>query len=186
MFENLRALTEEDIKMGDYSPLKAGQYIFLVKDVEVKNVPRKEWTPDGKIIETTDMEDQLRIKTQVFKLNGSNEIENLEGTVQVNPSYTVFIVNSDMGWYKKDGRPKTGRAVLAALFGLTDPKKEIPLKDPADLIDKTFQAYCTIKKSKSGKSRNELIDVLPYEEAIPGYNVENVEGKKNIEVTPFD
>lgn len=175
MFQNLKKLSDEEKKFGDFAPYKAGNYIFRVSDVEVGTTPVKEWKGTC-YVETGDVMPQLTLFLDIYKMNGTNEVEKVDKTIIVNPKMRLWVNDTNLGWNKKENRPKDGRAAIAALYGI-EPDAELPLADPAELINKKFSAYMTVE-TKKDVSRNRLIDIVPYVDAIPGLELDTNE-KKN-------
>lgn len=173
MFNNTKALGEDDKKFGDYTPYKAGSYIFRVGGVELGETAEREWRGSG-MVETGRMIPQLTVIFDVFKMTGSNEIDRLDGSTMVNARHRAWINDSNLGWNKKENKPKDGRAILAALYNVA-PDAELPIGDPSALVNKKLTCYLTVE-TKKDSSKNKMIDIIAYLDAIPGVD--------DLEVTP--
>jgi hypothetical protein len=161
MFNNLKKLSEDDKKKGEFSPFKPGFYIMKVKSAEVADVPEKKWSGSA-MVETGEMVPQITVKFDVFTEKGETEIKTVEGATLVNPSYTTWINEGNLGWYKKENKPREGRAILTGLLGLGH-DDEIPLGDVKILVGKIIKVYLTTEAKKDKSLRNKIVDVFAWE-----------------------
>lgn len=161
MFNNLGALSKDDMKGGDFSPLKNGLYVFTVDSAEVGETERKEWK-NGVATPTGEMMPQVTVVLKVSKPDGSNTVTLADGTEVTSKSYRVWVNESNLGWNKKDNIPKEGRAVVTASLGI-EPAGDISLfgNDPTVVVGAQFQAYVSTKKKKDGTDKNVLQDCEP-------------------------
>ena len=159
MFKKVEALSKEDKMFGDYVPLVKGLYILTVKEAEEGTTDERVWEGSG-FVNTGNQVPQLTLKFVCETEKGENEIANLKGDVLVNPTYTVWVSDANLGWNRKTNQPKQGRAVLAALLnvavdGILDYGKS------EDLIGKKMKVYMSTETTKAGKERNVLVDIIP-------------------------
>lgn len=159
MFKNAGKLSDAD-KKSDFSPLKNGTYIFTVKEAEMGEADEMSWnngvgTPTGGKIK------QLTIKFSIEKEDGTNEIENDNGVVMVNPVFTFWVNEGNLGWYKRENKPKGGRAILTALLGIAKDGDVTPALDPEAIIGMKLKAYMTKQANKNGVEKNILVDPEP-------------------------
>lgn len=159
MFEQTKALSEADKKMGDFAPIVKGMYVLTVRDAEEGETEERVWEGAG-FVNTGNMVPQLTLKFLCAKENGENVIPNINGDPIEDPLYTVWISDANLGWNKKLNQPKQGRAVLAALLGKS-PDGDISFNSPNELVGKKMKVYMSIETNKAGKERNVLVDINP-------------------------
>jgi len=159
MFKNLQALKEEDKKFGDYVPLTKGLYRLTVREAIEGTTPERVWDKVG-FIETGNEIPQLTLKFAVMTIDGENEIENMKGETLINPTYTVWINETNLGWNKKTQRAKQGRAVLAALLN-SPPDGDISFNSADDLIGLQMDVYMGVERNKKNEEKNVLVDINP-------------------------
>lgn len=159
MFNNTKELKKEDKEYGDFIPLVKGLYVLTVKDAIVGETDEKVWERAGFVL-TGNKIPQLTMKFAVMNPDGTNEIEDMNGDVKVNPVFTSWIDETRLGWSKKHKKPQEGRAILAALLN-RPADGDISFEAPEDLIGLQMNVYMGIETSKSGKTRNVLLDITP-------------------------
>lgn len=159
MFNNTKELTKADKEFGEFKPYKKGLYILSVTEATEEETEERVWQGNG-FVNTGNMIPQLTLKFALMNPDGSNMIADIDGKESVNPPYTVWINDSNLGWNKKTKGPKQGRAVLAALLN-RPVDGDISFDDSQSLIGKQMSVYLGLEVSSTGKDRNVLVDINP-------------------------
>lgn len=159
MFENLAP------KKVVYLPLEQGSYIFTVKTAKWGETDVKTWD-NGKATPTGEKEPQLQLLCQVSNVDGTNRIPSYSsdpsktGEIQIDPDHMVYIVQKDLGFNGKTGKPNLGRAVICSTLGLPFDIEAFPetINDPNTFIGKKFQGILDVN---GDGTRNKLMSVKP-------------------------
>lgn len=152
-------LSESDKTGGDFAPIVKGLYVLTVVEAVEGETEERVWKDAG-FVNTGNMIPQLTLKFWCATEKGEVEIKNVNGAVIVNPQYTVWLNDSNLGWNKKANVPKQGRAVLAALLN-RPVDGDISFDRGADLVGKKMKVYMGLETTKAGKERNVLVDINP-------------------------